>query len=344
EARGGAVGLVGTIFLLGTALSLFMSIERAFNDIWHVPMSRPLHRRLTTFYAVITLTPALIGVGSVFAEKLKSQLDTWSFGLSIGAGAVSFALTVLGLTLMYKLLPHTHVKWKVATAGGVWAAVTLQIGRSLFNYYAGSIYSGSVQSKIYGAFSLIPVFFLWVYLTWALVLGGNILAYMVQNRESLTRALLRRRRRQSGAPAPPNGYLVTRVFFLIARHFRRRGGGLDPATLAADLQIEADEVVPALRLLREGGLVLEVVGNGGELVPARPLDDIRLAEFYALCDDDGYAPGELPVRGFETVEACLTQAEAARDASLQVTVEALLDEAGVGRAPVSTPPEPVIDD
>lgn len=325
RASGGAVGAVGTVFLLVTALSLFLSIETSFNSIWRVPLSRPLHRRLTTFYSVITLTPALIGVGVFFAESVRGTV-VGSVGALIGAGVLSFGMTVLGLMLMYKLLPHTQVRWRVAFSGAIGAGVALSITRFGFNYYITSIYQGSVQSKIYGTLALVPVFALWVYITWVIVLGGNILAYHVQNRDTLTRALLRRRRRQD-APAPPNGYLLTRVFLLIARHFRLNGGGLTPEAVAARLQIEANETNPAVRALVDGGLLLEAIGKGGvELVPSRPLDRIRLDEMYRVAEEAGYHPGQLPVAAFERLERTLADADAARRVVLAETVEAMVDE------------------
>lgn len=329
RADGGAVGAVGTVFLLVTSLSLFLSIESSFNSIWRVPLSRPLHRRLTTFYAVITLTPALIGVGVFFANSIKSALDHYSIGLTIGAGAVSWLLTMCGLTLMYKLLPHTTVRWRVAAGGALGAAIALQLTRWGFNFYIDSVYRGGVQSKIYGTFSLVPVFFLWVYITWIIVLGGNILAYTVQHRDTLTRAVLRRRRRQD-QPAPPNGYLVTRVFLLVARHFRSHGGGMPPERIAELLQIEANEVNPALRVLREGGLVLEVSGRNAELVPARPLDAITLAELYRISESDGYQPGQLPGGRFSGLEWQLAAAEKARADLLSTTVDEVLAEGEAG--------------
>ena len=324
RASGGAVGAVGTVFLLVTALSLFLSIETSFNSIWRVPLSRPLHRRLTTFYSVLTLTPALIGVGVFFAESVRGTL-VGSVGGLIGAGALSFVMTVLGLTLMYKLLPHTLVRWPVAFAGALGAGIALGLTRWGFNHYMSAVYAGSVQSKIYGTLALVPVFALWVYITWVIVLGGNILAYHVQHRDTLTRALLRRRRRQD-EPAPPNGYLLARVFLLIARHFRFHGGGLSAELVAARLQIEANEVNPAVRALVEGGLLLEASGKGGmELVPSRPLDRIELHEMYGVAEAAGYHPGQLPGAEFERLERTLAAADGARRGVLGVSVAAMVE-------------------
>lgn len=328
RAQGGAIGLVGFVFLLVTALSLFLSIERAFNRIWRVPTSRPLHRRLVTFYSVITLAPALVGLGFVAVRWMQAGLDAMPFGFTLGAQFINFCLEVMALLLIYRLLPHAQVQWRVALLGAIWAATMIAASKWGFNTYIDSIYTGSVQSKIYGSFALIPVFFIWVYLAWIIVLGGVELAYMVQNRHALTRAMLHRRRGpDQRLVSPPTGYLVARVFFEIARRFRAQGGGLPLQTIAARLQIELDEVEPALRILRDGGLVLQVDGGEahGELVPSRPLDQVTLRQLMALCDDIGYQPGELPVEGVEALEEHLVRARGAHRAALERSVASFLD-------------------
>ncbi len=340
RAQGGAIGLVGFTFLMVTALSLFLSIERAFNRIWRVPTSRPLHRRLVTFYAVITLAPALVGLGFGVARWMQAGLDAMPFGFTVGAQFITFALSVLALLLTYRLLPHTTVHWRVALLGAVWAAVMIQLSKWAFNLYIESIYAGSVQSKIYGSFALVPVFFLWVYLTWIIVLGGVEVAYMVQNRTALTRALLHRRRRPGdAAAAPPTGYLLTRVFLDIARRFRAAGGGTATEEIAASLQIELDEVELGLRLLREGGLLLMVDGGeaAGRLIPARPLDRVTLHDLHELCDGLGYQPGELPLAGAEKLEEHLIALRATRAKGLERTVLSLLDEPSPSTAAVRKP-------
>lgn len=336
RAQGSAVGVVGFIVLLGTSISLFMSVEKAFNRIWRVPTTRPLHRRLTSFYAVITLTPALVGVGVVISRWMESGLAAVPFGVGLGATVLPWALEVIALGLMYKLMPHTAVRWRSAIIGAVLAAIAFNLGKAGFNYYIVSIYRGSVSAQIYGSLALIPIFMLWVYLSWIIVLGGVELAYMVQNRNDLSRALLQRRGKRSGLPAAPTGYLVTRVFFEIAQHFRAKGGGIGPPQIAGALQIQVEEVMPALNLLRKGELTLLVDRDGSsqEVVPARPLDRIQLAELYALTEGDGYQVGELPVDdAMVALEAHLAEAEAGGQSALERDVADFLDTALAPEAP-----------
>ncbi len=325
ESQGHAAGVVGLTMLVVTSISLFLSVERAVNTIWRVPQSRPIHRRLITFYAVITLAPALIALGTAMGGWILEALDTPSIGATLSS-LVSAFLVMLALTLMYKLLPHTHVRWTVAMVGALWGAVVLRISQWMFNVFVGSIYAGSVSSKIYGAFALIPLFFLWVYLIWIIVLGGVTLAYMIQHRTVLTRALLRRRGRTSGIPQPATGYLVSRVFFAIARHFRTHGGGLGPEVIAAELQIEGTELKAPIRLLRQGGFVLQVTeGDGHDLVPARALNRVNLADLYALVDAEGYRPGELPAAEDDALELLLGEVGAERERRMKTSVADLLD-------------------
>ena len=122
ETRSGALGLVGLSFLFVTSLALFLSVERAVNGIWRVGTSRPLYRRLITIYAVITLTPALIGLGSLGATWVLQSLEAMSLGLTLG-GAVSSLMVLFALILMYKLMPHTHVELRTALLGALWATL-----------------------------------------------------------------------------------------------------------------------------------------------------------------------------------------------------------------------------
>lgn len=340
RAQGGAVGIVGFVFLLVTALSTFLTIERTFNNIWRVPSSRPLYRRLVTFYAVITLAPALIGVGFAAARWIKGGLAHVPFGLTFSATVLPVALQVAAMTMMFKLMPHTAVQWRSALAGGTAAAVGFELSKWGFNTYIKVIYTGSVQAKIYGSFALIPVFFLWIYLSWLIVLTGVQLSYLVQNRQALTRALITRRGGRD--LVLPTGYLVARVFFEVARHFRERGGGLPPREIAARLQIPLNEVQPAVQMLRRAQLVLSVESDDAdvELVPSRPLDRIRLAELYERCESIGYQPGELPADPVALpLETHLGEVEQVKRAALERTVESFLAEAAEKKEPAATPPK-----
>lgn len=323
RASGGTVGLVGFSFLLVTSVSLFFSVEKAVNRVWRVQAQRPVYVRLTTFYSVITLAPALIGLGFLVDSWISTRLGAAGDALGV---VLPWMLQAAALTLMYKLLPHAHVRWKAAFTGGLVAAIGFELTQWLFNLYVTSVFDGSVRARIYGGFSLVPIFCLWLYILWIIILGGVEMSYLAQHYQALNAAVLARRNRRDGVlPPAPTAYLIARIFCEIATHFRRAEGGVGAADLATGLHIEMDEVQPVLALLRNGGLVVMVRREDDgieQAMPARPLDQITLAMLVRLAKSKGYAVGELPGEG--ELERRIRSANQASDEVLAISVAELL--------------------
>ncbi len=291
DSSQGAVGIVGFSVLLLASLSLFLSVENSVNAIWRVPNSRPFHRRLITFYVLITLAPSLVALGSVSASWLLSSLDQAFLGVTLGS-VVSWLLVLLALSLMYALVPHTKVSYRSAFIAALWASIVFQLSRSGFNLYVDMIYTGSVRSKIYGGFALIPVFFLWIYLIWIIILSGVTLTYLLENRQRLTLAFDRIRREGIDTSGPPNGYFLVRLFFEVAAHFFSRGGGIDESEVAEKFGLSAYDIRPAIDLLTKEGVLLSIERSDGlELLPGRPLEQTTIGDLYRIGKKRGFHPG-----------------------------------------------------
>ena len=277
----GTIGIVGLAILVIVSILLFLSVENAFNDIWNVPKSRPMYRRLLTFYAVITLTPTLLALGSVAASRLMIQLGITYTSVYL-AGVVNLTLVVFVLTLLTKLLPHTYVNMKYALISAVIAAVVFQLGRFGFNLYVDTLYEGSIRSKVYGSFALIPIFLLWIYVCWIIVLSGASLAYMLQNRERLTRDfdIIRRTGHLNEAPS---GRMLCTVFLEVANHFYSHGGHIEQRRIADRLQIDEIILDRCIETLKSNRLLSEVIGDGPVcLLPSQSLSQLTVADVYKL--------------------------------------------------------------
>ncbi|MEE2788634.1 MAG: YhjD/YihY/BrkB family envelope integrity protein [Myxococcota bacterium] len=323
ETRSGALGLVGLSFLLVTSLALFLSVERAVNGIWRVGVSRPLYRRLITFYAVITLTPAFIGLGSLGATWVLESLAVMSLGLTLGS-FVSSLMVLCGLTLMYKLMPHTHVRWKTAVFGGIWATLIFQLSRLGFNGYVDAIYTGSVTAKIYGAFALIPIFFLWLHLSWIIILSGVTVSYLAQNRGRVAK-LAERHRRGQKADFKVGATLILNTFLIVADGFYRRGGGTTVHAVCEALSIDEAEVMDAVGRLREHGFVVQVTeSEHREVMPAKPLAQVTLADVLSLARHDDVA--RVPTHpALSILHVYLERAQHAYDETVQsITIQDIL--------------------
>tara|TARA_B100001093_G_scaffold469719_1_gene490650 strand:- start:1608 stop:2936 length:1329 start_codon:yes stop_codon:yes gene_type:complete len=298
-ANQGTISLVGLGLLLVVSILLFLSVENAFNDIWSVPKSRPMYRRLLTFYAVITLAPTFLALGSIFGSRLLDSVGITSLSIYL-AGFVNWLLVVLALTLLYKLLPHTYVKMKYAFIAAVVAAIVFQLCRFGFNLYVDSIYTGSTRSKIYGSFALIPIFFLWVYLCWIIVLSGSSSTYIFQNRVRLTRDFDVIRHSGHELNSVPTGYLLCSIYLVIAKHFRRDGGDIEQWKIAHELRIDENSLEQCIGLLKSNDFICLVHNEGPpRLIPSKPLDRVFLGDIYALARHIGYCPDSLKIPGHD---------------------------------------------
>lgn len=182
--HGGAIGGVGGLFLGLSAVSLLTNVERAFNAIWRVAEPRSLARRVTTYWTMATITPALLVTGMAIpgaARRIPGlawMLDeTASLALTFSF-VLPLVLVTLALALLYAVMPNTRVAPGAALAGGAAAGALFIAAGSAYAVYAAR----AVQySAIYGSLGVIPLFLLWIYVAWVTVLVGAEVAYAHQH-------------------------------------------------------------------------------------------------------------------------------------------------------------------
>ncbi|MBL4665846.1 MAG: YihY family inner membrane protein [Sneathiella sp.] len=157
-----------------TAILLFLSIESSFAQIWQTDVTRNLFKRLLVYLLLILLGP--IGLStSLTLFKWIAHLTEGSSGLNIMQYAgyftfmVPFILCFLAFFLLYRLVPAEKVRWQHAMHGAAVAAALFVLGKQAFKLYL--IYFPSYQ-VIYGALAILPLFLIWLYVSWALVLLG----------------------------------------------------------------------------------------------------------------------------------------------------------------------------
>ena len=168
---------VGLAFLLVTAMIVLHTIDRAFNQIWRVPRPRTTVQRVFIYWALLTVGPVLIGA--------SLSLTSWLVSLSLGlvkdvplAGMlllkmVPILLTGLAFAFVYITLPNRRVLVRDALSGGFLAALAFEGMKQGFALY---ITHFPTQKMVYGAFASVPIFLLWIYLSWLVVLFGAVAA------------------------------------------------------------------------------------------------------------------------------------------------------------------------
>lgn len=175
-AKATRLSAVGAVMLIVTSIAMMNLIERVFNRIWRVRGQRGWTKRILVYWALITLGPLLIGVSLTLSSQVfMATSDLVGHVPILGAlvyTILSLALTTATFTLLYVVVPNRDVDWRDAAWGGLVAGLAFELAKRGFAIF---ITQFPTYSKIYGALAAVPLFLLWVYLSWLITLFGALL-------------------------------------------------------------------------------------------------------------------------------------------------------------------------
>ncbi len=317
------IGILGILFLLVTATSLLSTIEQTLNHIWKVTEHRPLWIKFTSFCTLIWLGPALIGASIWARERLAVYIESTFGGVPavgkavgllsiVGRHVLPFITVWLILVALYKFLPHTQVRFSSVAWGAFFGAALLQAARPLFAMY---VVSAVKYQKIYGSLGIVPIFLLWLWLMWLIVLLGAEIAFTLQHLD-----LLRFRDKLSRLSSNfIDRYLAARIMMYVAREFWKTGEPVSAERLAEIMKITPEEAQDAAGRLVRLGYLIRVGETSDEYHPARDLSRLRLSEVLSITDrfrDDSRSvlPEDRPYE--EKLEAAFRSAIAAQEEAL----------------------------
>jgi membrane protein len=298
---------IGVALLGATALLTLSTIEGAFNQIWRVRRARRGLSSFLLYWAILSLGPLLLGAGfaaSTYVTSLK---------FLSGPEALPGAATLLGLTpllsgiaaftLLYVAVPNTRVRLRHALVGGVFTALLFEAAKALFALYV-SLFPG--YQLIYGAFAAVPLFLLWIYLGWLIVLAGAELVCHLGSPDSW-----------EGRARPA---LLNLLGVLAQFHEAQQSGrALSREALAQRGWGVDDEEWLALIDFLEGERLVSTTG-GGDWVLCRDLSRLSLAELLerspwplpALSGLPERLPQTLPAPWYPRLREALQALEQAR--------------------------------
>lgn len=259
--------LIGTAMLAVTALMLLATIERVFNQIWGVRHRRPLLMRITVSWFMLTLGPVILGGSVVATGYLVSTSAEWSDRLpwigEIAAATLPPLLLGALFSFLYYAVPNHPVRLLHALAGGLCAAlVFLLMQRGLGLFIAGF----PTYTLIYGTFAALPIFLLWLYLSWTVILLGALITATLP-------AFLERQRMLPAFPGDRAWAAVEMLAALAEAQYDGRPVGFAALRRRTNLAEHAAEAL--LESLRECGIASRT--EGGDWVLTRAAADIRLS-------------------------------------------------------------------
>ena len=168
--------IFGLSGLLISSFFMLTTIERAFNQVWGVKTHRSFTKRVFIYGGATILGPFLLGLSVYLTSMVVSASQGWIKHLPIGvellATLLPITLTALTFLVVYKLGTTAIVLWRDALVGGLFAAVIFELAKLGFAYFVTQM---PVYKTLYGAFAIVPLFLLWIYLTWWVTMAGAVI-------------------------------------------------------------------------------------------------------------------------------------------------------------------------
>ena len=260
-SRLGAAGLIALGF---TAMALMLTIDRTLNAIWRVRKPRPIAQRVLVYWTAVTLGPLILGAGltltSYAISASSGMVAQMNGGVSFSLSLVEFIALASAMSGLYHYVPNTSVAWRHAVAGGVFVAVGFEVARRSLGWYLTHM---TTYSSVYGAFATVPIFLLWIYLGWVIVLLGAVIAAYAP---SLKLNLV-----QHGRVPGQRFALALEIVRRLQRSREAGEHGMDGIHLADSLRMDPLQIESVLEAL----VTLDWVGR---------LDEERQPRYVLLCD------------------------------------------------------------
>lgn len=302
STQGSVIAGVGVIVLFWSVIQIFGSIEKSFNEIWEIDKERPLLRKATDYLSLSLLCAILGTISSAAtvmitsgAQSLVSRvkmLETVSPAIFLALNFLPVTALWVLFTLIYAAIPNTQVKPVPAILAGVVAGTAFQLFQQLYIEFQIGV---AKYNAIYGSFAALPLFLVWLQVSWLIVLVGARLSFAAQHVD-------RFQHQWRAGPLSPRfeRLLALLVSVLVVKRFCSAEGALAAKEIATRLKIPVPVVEGLLNKLVDCG-VLSLVGWGTEeehrYQPA--VDPARLTITFVISRLDELGFEDLPVVGTE---------------------------------------------
>ncbi len=298
NTKGGLIAGIGVVVLFWSVIKVLTNIEESFNDIWGIKKLRDIGRRLSDYLSIMLICPIFLILSSGLTVFVKTQAVAITEKISLLGGIsplIYFALEFLPYTVMwavfsfiYIFIPNTKVNIKSGIIAGVFAGTIYQITQLIYlNFQVGV----GKYNAIYGSFAALPLFLVWLQLSWRIVLFGAEISFAHQNVDTyefepdclnVSRSF--------------RNLLTLRVVNLLARNFANGGKALSAIELSRELEIPIRLLRDILNDLVESNMVSQIKTGEGKVLSYHPGCDINLLTIrYVLDNLDKKGSEDIPV-------------------------------------------------
>ncbi len=292
NSRGGLIAGIGIVALFWTVIKVLGNIESSFNDIWGIRAARTAGRKFGDYLSIMLICPILIIMSSSVTVLVTSQItlivEKLAFLGPVG-DAVLFSLRVLPyaviwivFTFIYKFLPNTRVQLKSALIAGIIAGTSFQVVQLTYIYFQVGVAKYGV---IYGSFAALPLFLIWLQLSWLIVLFGAEVSFAEQNVETYEF--------EADCLKVSHSFrelLSLNIAHLCVKKFRQAEKALSADEVSHELEIPVRLVRQILFELVEARVLSEVKLDDTETMayqPARDIDDLTITNVLNQLNQQG---------------------------------------------------------
>ena len=272
-----ALGVVGLLFFLITAVFLLNTIQSTFDALWGSRARKNSLRRLATYVSVLIVGSFLFSIGLNLAGMFRSLLggdavEEIGKTLSVLTGILPSIFVFLALLLMILLIPSGRVRFLSALIGAAVGAVLWEAARRIFFFWITYVIRLSI---VYGSLAVMPIFLIWLYVAWTVVLFSLEVAFVHQHRQLGWQG----KRLEQISPAERFLFGLEIYFQIVGRFYR----GESPPSInqiARRFSASMSDISFFVDLFQEKDLLLPAGTHNEKLVPARSLDKIHLQELF----------------------------------------------------------------
>jgi membrane protein len=285
RTRGGVMAVGAFFVLIWAVIQVFGNVEGAFNKIWEVKRSRSFARRLSAYMALMILVPILLlAANSLFVGiRRRVAVLTGNVGAELLFTFGGLVLVVLMFSLIYFVLPNTDVKYKNALKAGAVAGVGFSVFQAGYVLLQGNL---SSYNAIYGTFAAIPLFLLWLQISWQIVLFGGELSFAMQNVHDFV----------AEKEAKNYSYdnrikIMIATMVIVIRNWLDGGGLSTPEQIADEVEVPVRTIRDVVGELEDDGMILFVQdgtsSKADAMAPARDPHSIRFFDVISAVTGHG---------------------------------------------------------
>ena len=264
-----ALGAFGTALLIVAVLMMLSNVERTFNELWGVSSNRSVIRKISDYISVLILGPLLIVISTALMTSLSShtvvntlsQYEVFEQFFVLFKTIVPHAGLWIAFTAMYMLMPNTRVRFVPALIAGIACGSLWELA---FRVYTSFNIGVARYNTIYGTFAVLPIFIVWLYISWIIVLIGAKMSYAIQNVRSHQQEF-----KDYTVGQEEREEMAVHVMIKIVDQFHRGAPPLTEGEVSKALSMPVGLIRETISRLAADGLVREIYGEEPRYQPGR---------------------------------------------------------------------------